>query len=153
MKTLIAYYSRTGTTKQVAELIAKELNADIEEIIDLKNRKGVLGYIKSGKDAALKKLTEIEYKKNPKEYDLVIIGTPVWAGNMTPAIRTYLTKNKLEKGVGLFVTAGSSSFEKTFNAIKELVPKATVKAELGLITKDVKEGAQEKIKEFVGKIK
>ena len=51
-KTLVAYYSRTGTTKKVGEAIAKALKADIDEIIDLKKRSGAIGWVVSGKDAS-----------------------------------------------------------------------------------------------------
>ncbi len=88
MKTLVVYYSRTGTTKKAAEIAAKELNADMEEIVDEIKRKGILGYIKSGSHALRKKLTKIEkLEKDAKDYDLIIIGSPVWANNMPPAIR------------------------------------------------------------------
>ena len=41
MKTLVACYSRTGTTKAVGMAIAKELGADFDEIVDLKRRSGL----------------------------------------------------------------------------------------------------------------
>ncbi len=37
MKTLVTYYSRTGTTRAVGEAIARELGTDSEEIVDGKN--------------------------------------------------------------------------------------------------------------------
>ena len=40
MKTLVIYYTREGNSKFAAEAIAAELGADIEEVIDLKNRQG-----------------------------------------------------------------------------------------------------------------
>ena len=48
MKKLVVYYSRTGNTKVVAEKIANQLNADISEIIDRKNRKGRLVFLTGG---------------------------------------------------------------------------------------------------------
>jgi len=34
--------------------------------------------------------------KNPEHYDVIIIGTPVWAFTYTPAIRTFFSQAKLE---------------------------------------------------------
>jgi flavodoxin len=47
MKTLVVYYSRTGKTRFVAERVASELKADIEEVVDLKNRSGRFGFLKA----------------------------------------------------------------------------------------------------------
>lgn len=80
MKSLVVYYSRTGKTKFVAETAAAELGSDIEEIVDLKNREGKLGWMSATQDASRGKETEIApTKKVPNDYDLLIIGTPVWA--------------------------------------------------------------------------
>lgn len=122
MKTLVAFYSRTGNTKRVGKEISKKIKADIDEIIDLKDRKRVIiGWLVSGRDATLKKTTEIKFKKNPLKYDLVIIGTPVWAWTVTPAIRTYLSKNKFKK-VAFFCIHGGQ-FGKTFEEMEKLSKK------------------------------
>lgn len=156
MKTLVVFYSRTGNTKKVAEEIAKILNADIEEIIDKKDRKGIVGWLKSGRDATFKKSAEIEFVKNPIDYDLVIIGTPIWAFTMTPAIRTYLSENKFKK-VAFFSTSGGSEGEKIFNEMEKISREPV--ATLSLLTKNwpaelnlEKEENSEKIKEFCKKL-
>lgn len=78
MKTLVAYYSRTGTTRRVGEAISELLKCDIENIVDKKSRAGVLGYLAAGRDATMKRLTEIESPKfDPATYDLVVVGTPI----------------------------------------------------------------------------
>jgi flavodoxin len=59
MNTLVVYYSRTGKTRFVAEKVVAELKADIEEIVDLKNRKGRFGFLKAGYDATRGNGTEI----------------------------------------------------------------------------------------------
>ncbi len=93
MKALVVYYSRTGNTRKVAEQIAMTLGSDIVEIIDLKNRKGIFGFLTAGYSAYSRKLTEIKAPDaDPSAYDLLVVGTPIWAGNITPAIRTYLTR-------------------------------------------------------------
>jgi len=156
MKSLIVYYSRTGTTKKVADKLADKLKADKEEIIDLKNRKGAVGYIIGGKDAMTKKLTKInELKKNPENYDLLIIGTPVWAFTMAPAIRTFLIKIKdYNKKIALFFTAGSSGMKKTLTQMKELLPKSKLTATLALTTSEVvNKGYDKKLDIFIKNLK
>jgi len=86
MKTLVAFYSRDGHTKRVAEIIANALNAELDEIVDKKPRKGFLGFLRAGYDATRRKTTEISFTKNPTDYDIVVIGTPVWNSRVTPAI-------------------------------------------------------------------
>lgn len=156
MKALVIYYSRTGTTRKIANELADKLKADKEEIIDKKNRKGPIGYVIAGKDAMRKKLTKInELKKNPENYDLLVIGTPVWAFTMAPAIRTFLTKIKdYNKKIALFYTAGSSGMEKTLMHMKELLPSSKLIATLALTTSEVKNNNYiEKIKNFINKLK
>lgn len=114
MKTLVVFYSRSGHSRQMAQLIASGLNADIDEIIDQRDRSGIKGWIIAGRDAMKEYLTEVKTTKNPSDYDLVIVGTPVWAGNSTPAVRTYVNqfKNQIKK-VALFTTSGGATPEKT----------------------------------------
>ncbi|MCX5751810.1 MAG: hypothetical protein NT099_09150 [Candidatus Saganbacteria bacterium] len=131
MKTLVLFYSRNGHTKTAAHSIAKELNADLGEILDKKNRKGIIGWIFAGRDGMRRNLTDIsEPKQNPSDYDLVIIGTPIWAGNLVPAIRAYLTKNKSNiKNVAFFCTMGLPENKRAFEDMEKIYgkkPKATL---------------------------
>lgn len=96
MKSIVIYYTRTGNARFVAETIAKTIGADIEEVVDLTDRSGSKGYLLAGRDATKGSETKIvETKKSPKDYDLIIVGQPVWAFAPTPAIRTYLKQNDL----------------------------------------------------------
>ncbi|NLE00702.1 MAG: hypothetical protein GX640_12605 [Fibrobacter sp.] len=92
MKVLIAFYSKTGTTRKLAGMLGKELQADLEEIIDKKKRSGIIGWLISGRDGMKHIPTEIELvKNNPADYDIVLIGGPLWGFKGTaPATRTYL---------------------------------------------------------------
>lgn len=131
-KVLVVYYSRNGNTEKVALELSKRLNADVEKIIDYKNRDGIFGYIGSGRDAMLKKLTVIEpVKSNTANYDLVILATPTWASTMAPAIRTYIHQRVDElKQVGFIVTQGGKTCnKKIFKDMKtccKLEPIATI---------------------------
>jgi len=153
MKTLIAYYSRTGTTKKVAEAAAKILGAEIEAIEDFKNRKGVMGYLLSGREAMRKTMPEIKFQKNPADYDLVIIGTPTWGWNMASPTRSYLSENKGKiKKAAYICTMGGSGDEKTFKFMSEIIGLKPV-ATLSFKTLEVTKGdIAEPIKKFVEKL-
>jgi len=155
MTNLIIFYSRTGTTKKVAELISENLSSDIEEIFDDKKRSGSIGYMKAAKDAMRKKLTTLKkYDKDPSSYDLTLIGSPIWAWNMSTPIRTYISENKDKfKNVAFFCTEGSSGGEKCFENMSGLCDKEPV-ATLELNRDEIKEGIHiKKIKEYVDQIK
>lgn len=121
-RVLVAYYSRTGTTKIVADELARRLGADVEAISDAKNRQGLFGWLGAGRDASKKSKTVIgPTRYDPSQYDLVVLGTPVWAWNMTPAIRTYILANREKfKKVAFFCTMGKNGDLKTFAGMADI---------------------------------
>ena len=153
-KALVVFYSRTGNTKKVAADIAAALNADVEQIVDKKDRSGVMGWVKSGKDASQEKLADIvTVKYDPSKYEMVILGTPIWAGNMTPALRTYITNNKQSfKSISAFTTSGGSKPDKTIQKIETLAGKKAVSAS-GFFAGEIKnkdpKAYQEKLQAFL----
>jgi flavodoxin len=150
-RALVAYYSRTGTTRKVAEAIAGMLQCDVEEVVDTKDRAGVGGFLQSGKDAMLKKLTVIrEPAKSPRDYDLVIIGTPVWAWTMATPVRTYISRYADQfKAVAFFLTTGGTGIQRTLQHMEELCGKKP-QAVLGLkMDKVLKADPTPQIKAFV----
>lgn len=141
MSSLVVYYSKTGNTKKVGDIIASILKADTEQLIDKKKRTGFLGYVLGGRDGLLKKGTEIEtIKHDPKNYDIIAIGTPVWSWNIVPAIRSYLKQNPIKgKKVILFATMGSSGDKKSYEDIKKLIPENKFLAEITFTENELKE--------------
>ena len=137
MKILVAYYSRTGVTKKVAEIIAQRLNAEIEEIRDTVNRSGIKGYLLSGRDATKRILTKLEPSKhNPTDFDLVIIGTPIWSWNLSAPARTYATDHKGSFGkIAFFCTMGGSGDKRACAEMENIVGKKAVSM-MGIPTKD-----------------
>ena len=59
MKTIVLYYSRSRKTATVAETLAEELSADIQEIKDVKERSGFLNYLGASVDAFRENKTRI----------------------------------------------------------------------------------------------
>ena len=137
MKSLVVYYSRTNTTRKLAEKIAGEINADIEEIKPKVNYQGKIGYVRGGKDAMSEKIIDPEeLKYNPEDYDVVYIGGPVWASKAANPLISYLNQNSF-RNVKFFLTAGKSGFESSFKQMEKYSTKPL--KTLALTTKEVKQ--------------
>jgi len=152
---LVLFYSRTGTNRIIAKEIAEELGAELSEILDLKRRSGPIGWLRSGYDAHRRRLTKIELKVDLMGRDPVVIGTPIWSGKMTPAVRTLLTENRLEgKKVAFFSVSGFGRPESAFEEMSTLAVGAELVATLPLSAKEFKSGTYvEKVRTFVRLIK
>jgi flavodoxin len=123
MKTVILYYSRTRKTANVAKTLAEEIQADSIEVLDLKDRMGVINYVASSVDALRENKTLIKPENfDLADYGLVYIGTPTWAAKPAPAIITMIDKCDLKgKDVILFSTMGSSGGKKAIERMREKI--------------------------------
>jgi flavodoxin len=156
MKSLVVYYSRSGNTRFVAEKISQEIGGDIEEIIDKKTRKGPLGFVIGGFDATKGRITEIaEMKKSPRDYDLIVVGTPMWNKRIAPAVRTYLKNNDFsEKKIAIFCTNNGSQSERVFRTLKKMLNGCIFVGDLAISNaqKDL-ENTEKKISEWSKSLK
>lgn len=154
MKTLVVYYSRTGTTSKIGEIIAGKLGADKEEIKDTVNRSGAVGYVYAGRDAMRRNLTKLEKTiLNPADYDLVVVGTPIWAWNVSTPVRTYLTEHKIDfKKIAFFCTMTGNGDINAFKEMSEVVDKQPVDV-VAFTTKEVVDSAyEEKMANYISKL-
>ncbi len=130
--------------------MAEAMGADLVEIKPKKELKGVLAYIVGGFQAIHKKTPEIlPLGKDPKDYDLIVIGTPVWASNFAPPIRTFLVNAGLKgKKIALFCCYGGQA-GKTFDEMKKLLEGNEIVGEIGFkLPLKQKEENEKKAKEF-----
>jgi len=149
MKTLIVYYSRTGNTRKLAQAIAAELGAAVEEIVESKSRAGILGWLGAGRDAMLRRTTPIQpLKTDPARFDLVVVGTPVWGWSVTPAVRAFLASHAGRlKSVAFFCTQGGSGYARAFRQMEELSGKKPL-ATLALLEKELAGDFTPRVREF-----
>ena len=146
MRVLVVYYSRTGNTKRVAEALVETLrqrkcNPTLEEIVESKNRNGLLGWLRAGTDATLSKETEIEeMKSDVSEFDVVVVGTPVWAFTATPAALTFLRRygRKIKKAA-FFCTLNAKGAKRALARMRKVSGKEPL-AEAAFYAKSIKKG-------------
>ena len=132
--------SLSARARKVAEAIQAATGFDLEEIKEDLGRGGPLGWLKSGMESTRRMLPQINsLTHDPSQYDIVIIGTPIWASNMSSPIMAFIIehKNKINK-IALFCTGDGDEPEKVFTPLSELVGKEP-QATLGLIGPDRKE--------------
>jgi flavodoxin len=155
MKSLVVFYSRTGNTKKIAEIIAESLNSDLDEIIDTKKRFGFFRFLKAGYEATMKKMTEIKgIEKDPSDYELVILGSPIWNKRMTPAIRTYITRYREEfNKIAIYCSAGGRGVDQMLESIAELCDRKPL-AMKAFLDKDFEQNlVEKKVEQFINSIK
>lgn len=111
-KILIVYYSLTGNTQFIAETIQDAVKADLEILKPVKelNPNSSLKYMKGGLQAIMKRKPKLyNVSKNPLEYDVIFLGTPVWSWTYSPALRTYLSMFDLTgRPVAIWICCGGN---------------------------------------------
>jgi flavodoxin len=160
MKTAVVFYSMSGNVKQTAEKTAQNLSADLIEIKPVKAfpEKGFKKFFWGGKSAVMGEKPKLNpYEFNAQEYDSVIIGSPVWASNIAPPLRTFVEDNKTAlsgKKISAFTCMSGSGGDKALLKLKTLLGITDYTAEMILIDpKDKPSDENEtKIADFCNKI-
>lgn len=102
-KTIVFYYSKTGSNKFLAHKIKHKINAEIEEI---KPRINAHILLMLGLSLGIKKL-----KNNVADFDRIILCGPVWMGKFIEPLRVFSLKYKNQIKELIFVTCCGSSYE------------------------------------------
>lgn len=129
-KTLVAYFSATGTTKAAAQQLAKEKNADLFEIApevaytaadldwrDKQSRSTIEMKDRSSRPAIKGTCANIA------DYDTVWIGFPVWWYTAPTIINTFIEAHDLSgKVLNVFATSGGSGVEGSAKDLRKAYP-------------------------------
>ena len=133
-KTLVAYFSATGTTARVAQAVADELGADLHEITpaqpytaaDLNwNNKRSRSTVEMEDPAVRPELAEVP--GDFSAYDTVLIGFPIWWYVAPRIIETWVEAAAPQlagKRVVTFATSGGSGMGRSTAELAKLAPAA-----------------------------
>ena len=142
MKTAVIYYSYQGNCALVAEAIKGEINAEVFEIktVDTKKRKGFPLILWGVFQVMTKKKPELQpLSIDIGAFDVIILGTPVWAGAPAPAMVSFINKTEISgKKIALYCCHGGGKGD-IFNKFKTLLPGNTFTGEIDF-TNPAKEG-------------
>lgn len=119
MQYKVLYFSRTGTSKRVAEKLANMLSCEIIEIKDNKNWKGLIGFIKGGYYSSKNKEVDITLSGKVEDSDEIILVSPLWAGGPSPAAMSFLKKVP-SKRVNLVLTSKGSTIKNNTSDYKSI---------------------------------
>lgn len=125
MKTLILYYSRTGSTQAIADALAMALDAKIATIKCPRYSGGWFRYLLAGYDSVKGRLPPIDVPDLTfRDFDSIVLGTPIWTSYPATPMRSFLSSNpKLPDRVSLFLTyGGHSPPQKAEQFVSDLVP-------------------------------
>ncbi|MET0016010.1 flavodoxin [Oscillibacter sp.] len=132
MKTLIVYYSFEGNTRYAARLLAEKLDAETLELEPVKDypRGKASKFVFGGAAASFSATPELKpYVCQPEKYDLVILGSPVWASRVAPPMNTFLKSIDLRQSrVAAFACCAGGSTERLFAALEKQVGTLTERA-------------------------
>lgn len=154
MKAAVVYYSMSGTCRKIAELISKEIESDLIELVPKKAYpdKGFRKFYWGGKSALMAEKPVLEaYDFNANQYDLVIFGTPVWASTFTPSLRTFIEENRevlSSKRFAAYACYKGSGGEKTLKKLKEELGIDRFEKEGAYLESDINKKADVLVKEF-----
>jgi len=117
---LCVYYSRTGHTQTLMEGLAAKLGCECVKLSDGVDRSGLFGWLRSGMDAMARKIPMVAMPETAlplEQYDLVIIGTPVWAGRCASPVRSFLLQfgEQLQEAAYVLTRASDNRYEEVFD--------------------------------------
>lgn len=133
-KILVSFYSASGVTRRKAAQLAKELNADLFEIVPTRIYTDEdLNWMDKNSRSSIEIKDKdcrpdiVAIPDNIDEYDTIYIGFPIWWGIAPNVVKTFLDKIDLSnKKIITFCTSGGSSLPPATNDLIQTYPNADI---------------------------
>lgn len=155
MPTCIIFHSYSGITRGIAEKIEKACGGRLIEVVPRKAYNKLTVYLAGGRRAMKGEADPVDPERiDVAACDLLVIGTPVWAGNPTPVINGAIAglANCEGKSAVLFATCGVQAGKTLEVMTRALETKGVVvKASIVFSRKEI--GDEKKVQELVDAVK
>lgn len=141
MKIALIYYSLTGNTEYIAKKIGDKICVDFYKIkvVSEYPKKGFRKFLYCGKSAVFEENVKVECDCDVNKYDYIILGTPIWASNITPPLRSFINKNIYKfnnKRISVFLSFSGGGDKRAIKKLKECLKVNSFEHELILKNKD-----------------
>ncbi len=151
MKKIVVYYSYTGNTKKIADMIKEKLNCDFLELtpkipFSTDYQTVVDEYQNNSIDNKEVEINDININLN--DYEEIIIGTPVWWYTISPVVVTFLKKYDLSGKVVIPFATNAGWLGKTFKDVQKLCPNSKVEKEMNIVFKSYSDNLKTNIKDI-----
>lgn len=156
MKKAVVFYTLSGNTQAAAKEIAEGIGADLIELKLVKpfptekSKQLALGGMQAmfGMKPAIQELS-----KNIKEYDVLILGTPIWAGTIAAPVHSFLNKYQvLDKIVAVFTFSGGGDNKRCIAKLSKRLPRLKVEVALANRDSDLAIHNADKIHHFIKEV-
>ena len=156
MKKAVVFYSLSGNTQAAAKEIAEGIGADLIELKLVKpfptekSKQLALGGMQAmfGMKPAIQELS-----KNIKEYDVLILGTPIWAGTIAAPVHSFLNNYQvLDKIVAVFTFSGGGDNKRCIAKLSKRLPRLKVEVALANRDSDLAIHNADKIHHFIKEV-
>ena len=133
---IVIYHSYSGHTKMIANIIKKKLDCDVLELepkyeFSSDYDEVVKEYQNNEKDKSTVDIKDSNI--NLDNYDVIIIGSPVWWYSITPVVREFLKENNLEGKTVIPFATNAGWLGRTFKEIEELCKNSSVTNEMNIV--------------------
>lgn len=127
---LVVFYSYTGTSRKLAQLLAAQQGWPLGEVIELQSRAGGSGSWRCVLDSLLRREPPISYSgPDPSRFDLVVLVSPIWLYRLAGPMRTFVgSRAEVLERVAVVSVMGSAGAVNAVSEVASLLDDATVHA-------------------------
>ena len=128
MKTLVTYFSRTGQTTRIAKEIARRCDADLDVVQEHSQEDSWLAGWRDQWQTLVRAEPPIQRpRRNPANYDLVVVGVPISRVGPAPPIRSYVRQyaSRIQR-IAFFCAEGGGADERGFAELSKVYGKRPV---------------------------